>query len=574
MMMVVLGALALVVVVTGLASARRQLVLARAEMREARQALERRDDSGALAALDRADTHLDGAGRVAARLPMNLLAAVPLAGSPVKAVRHASQAGRIAVDAGRVVARTGAALPTSSVAALDGKDLSEFHHAARNSVLALDEAATLLASAYERLAGPAGAFLPQLSGPARAMRSEIARSRSQLEGAGRGLTLLEELTAADSDVRLLVLSQDTLELRPTGGYIGSYGLLDFSGGAVRLEKFEATEDLPPASPPLAAPVGLADFLPGEWGLSNVNWWPDFPTTASAAAEMFRRQGGGDVDGVLALTELVTARLVGVLGPLKLPSYAEPVIEAGFDRRVLQEVELKRPLDTPRKKFLVEMSDVLFDSLLHLPAGKVPPVADVIRRSVGQGDIQLWFADESRQAGVADAEVAGALPVVEGDFLMVVDANMGAGKANLDVSKRVEYRVERDGDGALVGRVRIEVVNDGVETPINPFYLGYLRVYVPEHARLIPSGPSQVQQPAADGRYLIFSQPVVVMPKQSEVITFEYLLPEAVVDGDRYRLNWRRQVGTRRDELRVVVGSATQVQDPASRSMNFAHRLEG
>jgi hypothetical protein len=539
--------------ITSLAQGRRSLLLVRGNLTAARHALSERDDAGAKARLDRAAGQLAAARTSASTLPLRILKAVPLVGSPARALSAATGAGAEGLAAGRVIAEASASFPTSASATVDGHDLRPFHEAAGRSQAAVEVAGRHLAAASARLDGPAGATLPPVSRPAKAMRAEIEEGRRQLDGLGRGLALLGDLAGPDTDLRLLVLSQDTLELRPTGGFIGSYGLLEFSRGTARLEKFEATEDLPPASPPLTPPEGLATYLVRPWNIGNANWSPDFPTTATTAAELFRRQGGGEVDGVLALTELATARLIGALGPLKLPSYAQPVVEEGFELRAVYEVEQKRPFDVPRKKFLIELSDVMFQRLFDLPAGKLPAVADAVRRSIGAGDVQLWFRDAGRQALVAGTEAAGSLPVVtDGDFLMLVDANLTASKANLEVTKQVDYRVDRRDDGRLVAQVRVEIRNDGVESAINPFYNSYLRVFVPAGSELLDRTNPLLKRHTPERGYEVFAQTVFVSPKEQKAVTFDYLLPASVGDDDGYRLTWVRQVGTDRDRLRAVI----------------------
>lgn len=572
----ILGALVvagvLLLALSGLAQGRRNLLLARGNLSAARHALSQRDDAGAKGRLDRAAAQVAAARTSASALPLRVLSPVPLVGSPARALSAAVKAGAEGVAAGRVMAEASASFPTSASATVDGHDLSAFHDAAARSQLAVEMAGRHLASAVEALDGPSAAVLPPVSRPAKAMRAEIEEGRHQLDGLTRGLSLLGDLTSPASEVRLLLLSQDTLELRPTGGFIGSYGVLQFSHGTARLEKFQATEDLAQISPPLPGPEGLAGYLGRSWNLGNANWWPDFPKSAAAAADLFRRQGGGEVDGVLALTELSTARLVGALGGLKLPSYNQPVVEDGFDLRAVYEVEQKQPLDVPRKKFLIELSEVLFDRLFNLPAEKLPAVADAVRRSISAGDIQLWFEDPRRQELLAGTEAAGALPRTDKDFLMLVDANLTASKANLDLMKHVDYQVERRPDGRLAGHLRVEVRNDGAASQINPFYNGYLRVYAPAGSELLDApGNAAVKRLSPDSGYEVFAQPAIVLPKESKVVTFDYLLPASVGDGSEYRLTWVRQVGTGRDQFRLAVnGRGTEV-DPARRAFVFERR---
>lgn len=557
-----------------LLSARRQLLAAATDLKASRGALTKRDDRAATVVLDRAARHLAGASAAARAFPLPLLRVVPLFGSPVRASATAARAGKDGVAAARSLVAASASFPTSASAGVDGHDLSAFHDAAARSQAAIADADARLAKADAALAGPAGAALPPVSGPARSMRAELATSRKELGAAGRGMSLLEDLTSSTTDARLLLLSQDSLELRATGGYIGSYGVLHFAHGTVKLEKYEATEDMPPPDPPARAPEGLGLYLPGPWRLSNVNWWPNFPTTAAAATDMFKRQGGGDVDGVLALTEFATARLVGALGPLQLPDYARPVVEDGFDARVVAEVEQKFPPDQPRKKFLIELANTLFGRLFSLPAAKLPAVTDAVRRSLGPGDIQLWFKDPARQRLVSGAAIAGALPKTDGDFLMVVDANMAASKANLNVTKQVTYRVDKDKNGRLVGHLRVEITNGGAKTSINPLYNSYLRVYAPAGSTLVNPDGHQASNPALDGPYQVFVQPLVVQPKETGVATFDYLLPDHVGAGGAYRLTWLRQPGTPDDRLRVEVKGASAQSDPAVKTLHFERNLDG
>lgn len=562
----------LLLTIGALAKGRRDLLLVRGNLTAARTALSQRDDAGAKARLDRAAALVRSARASTSALPIRLLRPVPLVGSPARALSAATRAANEGVAAGRVIADASASFPTSASATVDGHDLSAFHAAAGRTQVAVEAARVHLATAAATLAGPAGAVLPPISRPAKAMRAEVEKGRRQLEGLARGVTLLGDLTGPDAEVRMLLLSQDTLELRPTGGFIGSYGVLTFLHGAARLDTFQATEDLPQPDPPIPGPEGLATYLTRSWNLSNANWSPNFPTSAADAAELYRRQGGGDVDGVLGLTELAIARLIGALGSLQLPSYAQPVVEEGFDLRAVYEVELKRPSDVPRKKFLIELGDVLFARLLDLPADKLPAVADAVGRSISAGDVQLWFRNANRQALLEGTDAAGTLPRTDGDFLMLVDSNMTASKANLELTKQVDYQVERRADGRLVGHVRVELRNGGAPGPINPFYNSYLRVFVPAGSEPVDPGNPKIRRLKGDDRFAVFAQTVIVEPKEQKVVTFDYVLPASVSTGDAYRLTWVRQVGTGRDTLRGVIGGRNLVVDSRGRTQVFERRI--
>ncbi|MGK2959588.1 MAG: DUF4012 domain-containing protein [Acidimicrobiales bacterium] len=561
---------------TSVRDARLELLGARDELLLVRESVLAQDDAATNERLARVEDHLRAARSAVHRFPLGLLAPIPLFGSPVKAIDDATDAGREGVKASRLLVDALAAFPTTSgQVGVEGRDLTPLYQASVDSQAALVKARGLLATAESDLDGPAGAFLPLLSGPAKEVRELVADARAQLDGSRRGLDLLGRLTNSDAEARVLVVAQDSLELRPTGGFIGSFGVLTFSKGTVNLERYDSFEGLPPPEPPMEPPPVLADFLPRWWGLSNVNWWPDFPTSAAKAKEMFKRQGGGDVDAVLAITEHVMAKLVGVFGSVQVPGYDEPIVEEGFDQRVLYEVELKRPLDDPRKKFLIELSKEVFHRLFQLDPEQLPGVADVLDASVGAGDVQLWFADPARQQLLGDSAWSGALPKPDGDFLMVVDANLSASKANAELERDITYQVHRDKDGVLWSELAIVLRNEGTKTQSNPLYNGYLRIYVPKGAKLLTTGGgAQLDEGVApDGPYQVFSSPIVVDPGGTEELLFHYELP-ATVSAENYQLTWLRQAGTPRDMLSARVDGKEVIGTAQDRTLTIESDLTG
>ena len=556
-----------------LGAARKDLDRARRELGTARTALAARQTDDSRKSLAAADGRLRAAGRESKSLPLPVLRLLPVFGGPVRAAQAAVEAGREAVKAGHVLAAASARFPTNGLTGVDGHDLSVLHAAVSESDAALVTARGYLTNADRKLKGPAGAALPPVSRSARAQRTEVAATLRELDGARRGLALVRDLTAPGVDSRLLLVSQDSMELRPTGGYIGSWGIIHFAHGSVSLDRYASFEDLPPPQPPMQAPPRFAAALDRPWNISGGGWWPDFPTSARNLREMFRRQGGGEVDGVVAITEAVMADIVGALGPISLPGYPQPVTAEGFDKRVLYEVELKRPQDVPRKKFLTELSERVFDELFHLPAEKAPAVAQALGRAGGLGDIQAWFADPARQAYLAGTVWAGALPRTNRDFLMLVDANMTASKANADLTRTVTYRVHRDDHGRLVATVKAVYRNDGDESPVNPYYNGYVRLYVPLGARPTP-GQRMLRDEgrAPDGAYRVLSHDLVVYPHSQATVSFSYRLPNVVASGGRYRLVWEQQAGTQRDTLTARIGGRSYSFEPGARRTELTATL--
>ena len=100
--------------------------------------------------------------------------------------------------------------------------------------------------------------------------------------------------------KYVVLLQNNYELRATGGFVGSYAVVDFKNGINVYVKdiYDADGKLPGhVEPPY--PIQEA-FLQGWWKLRDSNWKVDYPS-AAADINWFLEQGGEkNIDGIIAV----------------------------------------------------------------------------------------------------------------------------------------------------------------------------------------------------------------------------------------------------------------------------------
>ena len=248
-------------------------------------------------------------------------------------------------------------------------------------------------------------------------------------------------------------------------------------------------------------------------------------------------------------------------------------EDGFVDRVLYEVEDKRPLDVPRKKFLIDLAHEVFSRLFSLPPDGLRGVVEAVGGAAGAGDLQAWFADPAWQAEIAGTTLEGALPEARGDFLLLADTNMSQGKANADLVRLVNYKVHRQPGGDLEATLEIDYRNEGSKSWRNPYYNGFLRIYVPKGAQLLDDGEAEsTVADAPDGPYQVISLRIFVPPRDDNRVSLTYRLPRGLARDGRYHLTWLRQAGTPADRLTATVGTSTYVADPAQRRLEAAAEL--
>ena len=107
--------------------------------------------------------------------------------------------------------------------------------------------------------------------------------------------------------------------------------------------------------------------------------------------------------------------------------------------------------------------------------------------------------------------------------------------------------------------------------MNPYYNGYLRVYVPKGTTLADDSEGDLT-PAEDGPYDVITTAVYVEPLGKLHVHLEYTLPKTVAPDGRYHLTWLRQPGTPADSLTAIVGTQTFAADPAERRLEVSAGL--
>jgi len=129
--------------------------------------------------------------------------------------------------------------------------------------------------------------------------------------------VLERVLGFTGAQTVLVLGQNDHEIRPTGGFIGSIGLVTIDRGQIQAMEFGDSATFAPGEPKVP-PQAFSDFYgASEWHIRDANWWPDFPTSAAAAVDFIERDRGVRVDSVLAINTTLLGSLVGHFEPVNI-----------------------------------------------------------------------------------------------------------------------------------------------------------------------------------------------------------------------------------------------------------------
>lgn len=400
------------------------------------------------------------------------------------------------------------------------------------------------------------------------------------------LTIAPTIAGYPDTKTYLFLLQNNTELRPTGGFIGTYGILKLKDGNIaefKTDNIYNVDNKVKNTWSEKPPEALQRYLSAtRWYLRDVNWDPDFPTTAVRAEDFYLRELQSDepIDGVIAVTPELIHDLLEVTGPITVEG--DEYNADNLTEKLQYEVEIafynEGISDAARKEVIGKLASQLMDQVMNLPQSSWDTLATVLITNLEEKHILVYSDDTTVQQLMNDIGWDGSVVQVDGDFLMVVDANLAAKKTDRVMTKLLDYTVSREGD-AVIATLTLRYHNDGVFDDFTTRYRSYTRIYVPAGSELLdssgfltndrylggePTTATTSQAPEVDKT--VFEGFISVEPKTEDTITLRYRLPQAVADqlaAGQYTLYWEKQAGTDNVTATVWFDVGQKVQQAAT-----------
>lgn len=358
----------------------------------------------------------------------------------------------------------------------------------------------------------------------------------------------------------LVLFQNNMELRPGGGFIGSFGILKVRDGTV--SEFSSHDvinfdgripDTVPAPYPLPETLGVKSLK-----LRDSNVSPDWAINAQAAEDFYHLgQGQESFDGVIGITTNVLSSFLSVTGPVKVPGYpGEYNAETGvldLEYQVEQAFYKQGISRGDRKAVMHDLGNIILAKAKELPLTQQYELFKVVLDDLHKKDIQILFKDEALQAIVAKAGWSGVIDQTwTEDYLLLVDSNLNALKSDFRIRRSVNYTVDlRQGARLVTTQVTYEHTAKAKDYMTRD-YQTFARLYVPEGAWLEKVTGSF--KPAVFGDELgkkYFGALVHVPLGTTKTVTWQYRLPETV-SVEAYDLKVEKQAGVNDMPLTVTL----------------------
>ncbi|MBN1371359.1 MAG: DUF4012 domain-containing protein [Anaerolineaceae bacterium] len=292
-----------------------------------------------------------------------------------------------------------------------------------------------------------GSLLPE---PWDSRYQQLDENFEQLEAGLDALIALPELAGEPEERTYLLAAMNDDELRGTGGFISGLGLLRVKDGdIIHLTMVDSyILDNPVAEYP-EAPGALKEFMTlGMWLPRDANWSPDFPQSARDLQNLYTLTTGQAVDGVIAFDTQAASLFVDVLGPLPLPGAPEPVnasiVQAWMRTAWGPEAgeDMTNDWWLGRKDFMLDLAQAAVDRVQTLEDRQsLVDLAWVAHETLQTGHLFLYFNHDTGQGALERAGLDNGVHPGPGDFLMIVDSNIGFNKVNARVTSQATYTVD-------------------------------------------------------------------------------------------------------------------------------------
>lgn len=428
--------------------------------------------------------------------------------------------------------------------------------------------------------------IPELIAAVEDAQEQIPQLVTSLEILAPFASVAREFSGIDAETQFLILYLNNAELRPGGGFIGAYSLMNIHEGEIvsfSTEDSYSADLLTLADPNyhVEPPLPIKQYIGiPVWYFRDASWSPSFAQTAADARQLLRQElavGGQpvpDAHHILGITPDFIEGVLRLVGPISAngKTYtADNVyellqydVEQGF-------VDEGIPYEE-RKTALKVISETMIGRLFEMSPSSWVSFFELFQDELQQKHVVLASTDAETQVLLEDAGWAGTFaPSSVDDVLMLVDANMGALKTDPVVERTIEYAIEPSGEGYRA-TTTITYNNRGTADYKTGQYRTYAQLFVPQGSTLVSTSGLTSDVITADSLDMTSFATFLEVDLQDMVtVSFTYDLPQPVVNAIErgvYTLGAFKQVGAGDNLLTLHLDFGTNLvaadptEDPA------------
>ena len=393
--------------------------------------------------------------------------------------------------------------------------------------------------------------------------NKLAQEESIIAIAKKILPQLGYFLGENKERSFLFLFTNNMELRPGGGFVGSFAVVKTANYELKDVKiydvYDADGQLKVHIKP---PKPIAEYLhQPNWFLRDSAFSPDFVKNyAKAKSFLEKEMGFTNFSGGIMITTTAVKNILQAFGNVYLTDYRETINKDNFYIKTQIHAENNFfPGSIEKKGFL---SSLVHHLIINLKTADQKVLLSKIKTSLDEKQIVAYFDNSTVQKIFDNHFWSGRFiyPKCENrnltcfsDFFFPVDANLGVNKANFFINKLINLGTKISPQGQVNHFISIKITN---QSPSDVFpggnYKDYFQAYLPLEAEIktITKNGVLVKNFDQDSdRLKRIGFLIIVKPRSSVEIKINYSLKSKLPKGHfLYQLIVQKQIGTPNSDL--------------------------
>ena len=359
--------------------------------------------------------------------------------------------------------------------------------------------------------------------------------------------------------KYLVLFQNNSEMRPSGGFIGSFAIIEFSNYQIKKIDFNSNiyklDKAFTADHIVSPPKPLEEIAGGRWALRDSNFAVSFPEAAEKIEWFYNQETGETVDGVFVLNASVLKDYLQLTGPVTLADSNIIISADNIFTELTEQIE-KEYFATTENQQTNEpkaiLKNMMPEILKRAQSQNKIDLGKFLLNQIENKQILFYVNDKSIEEAILAQNWGGKIQDFNGDYLHINVANIDGAKSSLNVTQKVDYEVENK-EGLLFGDLTVTRTHGGTGIWPDGKNRSWIKVLVPKGSILKKATldgkdiETKIEKEEEAGKDY-FATWVSVAPGTSTVLHLNYLLPLA---KDNYQLLIQKQSGNLGDEVKAI-----------------------
>lgn len=371
------------------------------------------------------------------------------------------------------------------------------------------------------------------------LQKEIVALRKTLTEAQLLITACIAYLNPTEPNHLLVLFQNESELRPGGGFLGSYAHLTIHGGSVQALEVRDIYDPDGQLDINMMPPAPLQRITRDWEARDANWFFNVPDSLRRVISFLGQskiysEQRISFSGAIAVNTKVLGDILALIGPIELEGYNTTLTSDSFLRALQREVEAgENKKKNQPKKIVQELVPIVLEQMQTQASSIHAALFSRLQYHIERKNIMFFFEDRTLQQQLTTLGVSGAItptPVstsTVGDYLAVVSANIAGGKSDYVTHQTINLYGTINASGTLTHTLTITRAHHGANE--NDWWYRapnktYTQIYLPLGSRVTASAGALPLPKPSEWDYRGYqSDPLVVATQNTRRVFPEYNL---------------------------------------------------